>query len=212
MRMNHALAAGMAFALGGVPLTSSATDAPLPAAVSSPAAPAASSGPAGNPTVSSSVSTPHDEDQFAERRAIEALDRIAYIFPFEQTKLGRVITLSTDDYFGAGSARFGDMAQRLEDLAAALREMGDHRIEINCYTDSAGDPAENDALSLKRAVAMEQYLVARGVDSGRLQARGMGGRHPVSDNGTSAGRAMNRRIEIVIEQARMHGPLMSRRD
>jgi outer membrane protein OmpA-like peptidoglycan-associated protein len=194
MKTISVLPAAVAFVLGSLSLTSTAADVPASAATSRPA-------------------PSQDADTFAERRAIEALDRISDLFPFEQTKRGRVITLPTDDLFEAGSADLADSATKLESLAAALRQAGDHRIEINCYTDSIGDSAENEALSLKRAQAVQQYLVSRGVDGSRLVSRGMGAKHPVSDNSTPYGRSTNRRIEIVIEKNRLRAEsLVSRRD
>jgi len=68
------------------------------------------------------------------------------------------------------------------------------------YTDSTGSEDHNLKLSLKRAQAVADYLVARGLDKARLQIRGFGKDYPVESNGTAAGRALNRRTEVVLPQ------------
>jgi outer membrane protein OmpA-like peptidoglycan-associated protein/ABC-type nitrate/sulfonate/bicarbonate transport system substrate-binding protein len=69
------------------------------------------------------------------------------------------------------------------------------RIEGN--TDNLGDEAQNQALSERRAQAIVDYLVARGVPKNRVAARGMGSRNPVASNKTAEGRARNRRTDVL---------------
>jgi len=68
------------------------------------------------------------------------------------------------------------------------------------YTDSTGGDALNLKLSLNRANAVTNYLVAGGVTRGRLEPHGFGKEFPVDDNATSTGRAANRRTEVVLPQ------------
>lgn len=72
------------------------------------------------------------------------------------------------------------------------------RIEIQGHTDDEGDPLLNEALSLRRAEAVRQYLIRAGVPAQRLRAAGFGGSRPIADNRSSAGKAKNRRIELVL--------------
>jgi len=69
------------------------------------------------------------------------------------------------------------------------------RVEGN--TDPLGDDASNQGLSERRAQAIVDYLVSRGVDNRRLVARGNGSNNPVSSNKTPEGRARNRRTDIL---------------
>jgi outer membrane protein OmpA-like peptidoglycan-associated protein len=69
-------------------------------------------------------------------------------------------------------------------------------IRVEGYTDSAGRPAANRALSRARAEAVRAALIARGVAAGRLEARGFGSAHPLVSNHSARGRARNRRIEL----------------
>jgi len=59
----------------------------------------------------------------------------------------------------------------------------------------------NQELSLKRAQSVRDYLVARGLDAGKVDAEGRGEHAPIADNATAKGRAANRRIEIIITPA-----------
>ena len=80
---------------------------------------------------------------------------------------------------------------------AALKLNPAARMIVTGYTDSQGDPTKNQALSLARATSVADYLVVTGgIDRSRIDAVGAGDRDPVGDNGTEAGRKLNRRIEV----------------
>jgi OOP family OmpA-OmpF porin len=61
-----------------------------------------------------------------------------------------------------------------------------------------GTEAYNQALSLRRAGAVRDYLVGGGIDAGRLSVEGFGESRPVATNDTDSGRAQNRRVELRI--------------
>src|SRR5699024_1697981 len=79
-----------------------------------------------------------------------------------------------------------------------LKENPDIRIQINGYTDSTGSAAHNLALSQNRAEAVVKYLISKGIDKQRLQAKGYGAKNPIAPNNTPEGRARNRRTELKI--------------
>jgi outer membrane protein OmpA-like peptidoglycan-associated protein len=85
----------------------------------------------------------------------------------------------------------------LDELLVTLQSYPNLKIEINGYTDALGSESGNLKLSQKRANAVREYLVSKGVSTARITAKGFGEQHPVSDNGTPEGRQRNRRIEIV---------------
>lgn len=71
------------------------------------------------------------------------------------------------------------------------------RLSIEGHTDNSGTPAHNRQLAEERAQAVVAALVAGGIARDRLAARGFGSDRPIDDNGTEAGRAQNRRVELV---------------
>lgn len=86
----------------------------------------------------------------------------------------------------------------LNKLVAFLQKNPMLKILIAGYTDNVGSVNYNLKLSQERAKAVFDYLVSKGIDAGRMQYRGFGNTHPVSNNQTPQGRAANRRTEIVI--------------
>jgi outer membrane protein OmpA-like peptidoglycan-associated protein len=72
------------------------------------------------------------------------------------------------------------------------------RIEIRGHTDNVGEPGENQMLSESRARAVYDWLVEKGVASGRLSSRGFGEKMPIASNDTEQGRQDNRRVEFVL--------------
>jgi len=81
---------------------------------------------------------------------------------------------------------------------ARLKGEPDIRVEIAGHTDSIGSDAYNQQLSERRAKAVVDYLVSKGVDPKRLKAVGYGKKQPVATNATEAGRAQNRRVELQV--------------
>ncbi len=71
------------------------------------------------------------------------------------------------------------------------------RLAVEGHTDNAGTPAHNQQLSEARAQEVVRRLTAQGIAPGRLQAAGFGQSKPLADNATEAGRAKNRRVELV---------------
>lgn len=69
------------------------------------------------------------------------------------------------------------------------------RIEVSGHTDNVGNPRTNKTLSEKRAQAVRDYLISKGVDGGRIKAAGYGDEKPIAPNDTEEGRSRNRRIE-----------------
>ncbi|MFO0576363.1 MAG: OmpA family protein [Polyangia bacterium] len=87
----------------------------------------------------------------------------------------------------------------LDAVASALRQLPQvKRVAIEGHTDDKGKPELNRDLSDRRAKAVMKYLVDKGVEPGRLEAKGYGPDKPIADNKTNKGRALNRRVDFVI--------------
>lgn len=82
----------------------------------------------------------------------------------------------------------------------ALVANPDAQVEISGHTDNVGSEAANQALSLKRAQSVRNWLVQKGIASNRMNAVGKGENEPVASNDTDAGRADNRRIEFFVQK------------
>ncbi len=85
-----------------------------------------------------------------------------------------------------------------------LKQNGGIRVQISGFTDNVGTEAYNLKLSVERAKAVSDYLVAHGISASRLTCKGYGNTRPVADNATAEGRAKNRRTEIVILSVPRH--------
>jgi outer membrane protein OmpA-like peptidoglycan-associated protein/opacity protein-like surface antigen len=74
------------------------------------------------------------------------------------------------------------------------KENANAKFEVEGYTDYIGTVAYNQELSVERAQVVKAYLVSKGIEQNRLTCVGYGKYHPVADNATEDGRALNRRI------------------
>ena len=88
----------------------------------------------------------------------------------------------------------------LDEVAATLNENPDIRVEVAGHTDNTGGRALNERLSLARAESVKNYLVTKGVSADRMTTAGYAWDRPVAPNTTRAGRALNRRTELVRQQ------------
>lgn len=87
----------------------------------------------------------------------------------------------------------------LDQVAKVLRENPQvKRVRIDGHTDSQGSAALNRSLSKKRAEAVVQYLIEKGIARERFDSAGFGEDQPIADNKTALGRAKNRRVEFTV--------------
>ena len=91
-----------------------------------------------------------------------------------------------------------EAAQILDRLVVFMNENKDKRANLAGYTDNVGTDAYNQRLSERRVNSVREYIVGKGVDSGRVAGQGFGESKPIADNKTAEGRAKNRRVEIKV--------------
>jgi sulfatase modifying factor 1 len=84
----------------------------------------------------------------------------------------------------------------IEQITIYLKENPKTRILIEGHTDNTGKDASNLKLSDKRAEAIKDEIVKRGIDAGRMETIGYGSSKPIADNKTADGRTQNRRVTI----------------
>jgi outer membrane protein OmpA-like peptidoglycan-associated protein len=115
------------------------------------------------------------------------------------TDRGIQLTLG-DVLFSTGQADLkAGSAAKLDQLAKALVSAPDRAILIEGFTDNVGSDASNEVLSQNRANTVSTYLTSQGVAALRITANGKGEALPVAGNENPAGRQLNRRVEVTIE-------------
>ena len=116
----------------------------------------------------------------------------------KHTERGLLVTLG-DVLFAFNKSELTPQAgPRLDKLASFLKQFPQRKLLVEGYTDAVGTDAYNMELSERRAEAIREALVARGVDTTRVVTKGYGKAYPVADNASVDGRAVNRRVEVVI--------------
>jgi chemotaxis protein MotB len=129
------------------------------------------------------------------------------------TRRGLKVRLLTDDlFFDSGSAVINAGAlSTLDQIGVIIAEEAKHPVEVEGHTDdrpiATSQYPSNWQLSGARAGAVVQRLTGAGVAGRRVSLGGYAAQHPVASNATSAGRARNRRVEIVL--TRLHGAIPS---
>ena len=99
--------------------------------------------------------------------------------------------------FASGGSTLSDSFFKVMDSVVLVVQEFEKTIIVSAgHTDSQGSDSSNQSLSERRAKAVANYLLQKGVAAARIETIGFGEMQPVSDNGTSAGRALNRRVEI----------------
>jgi outer membrane protein OmpA-like peptidoglycan-associated protein len=84
----------------------------------------------------------------------------------------------------------------LDEATATLKRYPGLKVEVAGHTDSASNDAHNQDLSQRRAKAVMDYFLGKGVEAERLSAKGYGESQPIADNATAEGRHQNRRVEL----------------
>jgi outer membrane protein OmpA-like peptidoglycan-associated protein len=123
------------------------------------------------------------------------LERDLYLVPIE---IGEKVRLN-NIFFETGKwDLLPESYNELDKLVKILNDNPNMVIEINGHTDNVGNDDANLTLSQKRAAAVVNYLLEKGISNTRLDSKGFGETQPVATNDTDEGRALNRRVEFVI--------------
>ncbi len=118
------------------------------------------------------------------------------------TERGQVLTLG-DVFFASGQSSLkAEVRDKLKPVLDFINRYPGQLVLIEGHTDDRGSDAANQRLSEARAASVRDALVALGADAGRLNVKGLGEAQPVTGNDSAAGRARNRRVDVVIEGVR----------
>jgi outer membrane protein OmpA-like peptidoglycan-associated protein len=144
------------------------------------------------------------EAEYARREAeiasqqVSSLTRQLENLQLRETESGVVVTLG-DVLFASGQVQLvdGGLAS-LEEVVDLLQTEPDKKIRVEGHTDSRGEADANMELSTQRASAVREALVSLGVAAERVTSAGMGEDFPIASNEDEAGRAQNRRVDVIL--------------
>lgn len=144
------------------------------------------------------ASLARQEADLASAQAQSLQAQMAMLRPVS-TPRGQVLTLG-DVFFASGQTTLKAEAQgNLQPVLDFINRYPGKPVVIEGHTDDRGADAANLALSERRAASVRDALIALGADGGRIKVVGKGELMPLGDNTSGAGRARNRRVEVIVE-------------
>lgn len=114
---------------------------------------------------------------------------------YKRVDYPKALVLENVEFTSGKATLIGDSQSRLDVVVEYMTHKKSVHVEISGYTDNVGDKKANKVLSQKRADAVRDYLVSKGIDGARIKAVGYGDANPIAPNTTPEGRQKNRRIE-----------------
>ena len=122
---------------------------------------------------------------------------VAPVAPITKEAEAKLNEYAKTIYFNSARSSFKNgVSAKLDAIYDIMKEFPNANFSIDGHTDSQGSSSLNKKLSEKRAAAVKNYLIGKGLSAVRLTSYGFGEDYPIDTNKTSAGRANNRRVEI----------------
>lgn len=129
----------------------------------------------------------------------EELQRDMQNAKVERVGEGIKITFDSGILFDTNSSTLRPASvTEIDKMAAILQKYPDTNVLVEGHTDASGNDAINQPLSERRAQAVANEALAKGVASNRITTQGYGSTQPIADNNTAEGKQANRRVEIAI--------------
>lgn len=123
-----------------------------------------------------------------------------------QTERGTIVSLPNVLFRLDSAELLPGSAASINRLASFLQRHPDSKVSVEGHTDSPGSENYNLDLSQRRADAVRQALVSRGIDPGRVVAQGFGETAPIASNDSPQGRQINRRVDVVVSGQGLQTP------
>ncbi|AEU35175.1 OmpA family protein [Granulicella mallensis] len=137
-----------------------------------------------------------EADASAVREKLRA--QLNSVLATSESARGLIVNMSDVLFDTAKFTLKPDTKVSLAKVATILQLYPGLKVQVEGYTDSVGGDEYNQKLSENRANAVHDFLVQNGVPAANVTAAGYGKNKPVADNGTAAGRAQNRRVNLVV--------------
>jgi outer membrane protein OmpA-like peptidoglycan-associated protein len=134
----------------------------------------------------------------AVRARNELHSRLQAALPTTQTQRGLVSEIGGVQFATGTSNLSASAREGLARFAGIVASYPGLRFMVEGHTDNTGSIATNNELSLRRAIAVRDYLIGQNVAASTIDVAGLGPSRPIADNATAEGRARNRRVEIVV--------------
>jgi|SRR5579859_4174505 len=124
--------------------------------------------------------------------------QLSQVLQTQETARGLIVNMS-DVLFDFNKYTLKPEArEKLAKVSGILLAYPNLKVQVEGYTDNVGTQEYNQTLSQQRGDAVRDYLISQGVSAGNITATGYGMSNPIADNATSAGRAQNRRVQLVV--------------
>jgi outer membrane protein OmpA-like peptidoglycan-associated protein len=124
--------------------------------------------------------------------------QLSQVLATQETARGLIVNMS-DVLFDTGQYTLKpDAREKLAKVSGILLAYPDLKVQVEGYTDTVGSDEYNLTLSQHRGDAVRDYLISQGVGAGNTTSTGYGKSNPIADNATAAGRAQNRRVNLVV--------------
>lgn len=134
-----------------------------------------------------------------DKSRVELISTLSRLTKVREEARGVIVTLPGNIYFNVNKANVKPaMQMQLTKIAKTLAAVPDQKLLIEGHTDSDGPNEYNLSLSESRAESVKKILLAGEVGAERMEIKGYGESKPIADNSTPAGKAQNRRVEIVL--------------
>jgi outer membrane protein OmpA-like peptidoglycan-associated protein len=124
--------------------------------------------------------------------------QLSQVLQTQETARGLIVNMSDVLFDTAKYTLKPDAREKLAKVSGILLAYPDLKVQVEGYTDNVGSQQYNLNLSQQRADAVRDYLVSQGVTATNTTSIGYGMSSPIADNSTSAGRAQNRRVNLVV--------------
>jgi outer membrane protein OmpA-like peptidoglycan-associated protein len=124
--------------------------------------------------------------------------QLSQVLQTQETARGLIVNMSDVLFDTAKYTLKPEAREKLAKVSGILLAYPNLKVQVEGYTDNIGSDQYNLTLSQQRGDAVRAYLVSQGVSPENITATGYGMSNPIADNATSAGRAQNRRVQLVV--------------